>query len=768
MYRGLIVSCYIDCIVFMKIAYISTHTPRACGLATFNSNLKAAIEQNLTDKKDSSFVIAINDSEDLEQYNYGDEVKYIIRQQNQKDYIRAANFINTSTADACVMQHEFGIYGGDSGIYVLPLLYRIEKPLITILHTVLKEPSYIQKLIIQEIARQSSKIVVMAHKAVDFLINIYEIDPEKIALIEHGVPDYQTILDNPVKSNTFFKDKRVLLTFGLISRNKGLETIIKALPNVIKQHPDVVYNIIGSTHPHIKKQQGEEYRDYLKLLAKELGVSKNVNFINSFIPEDELINYLSAAEIYITPYLNEAQITSGTLSYAIGAGAAVISTPYWHAQELLANNRGRLFDFNDHHQLEIIINELLSDDIIINEIKNNAFQYGLNLRYPKIGKHYKNILTEAVEKKKLGVKPEQYTIDAEMLPTFTLDYIKRLTDDTGIVQHAKYGIPNLKEGYCMDDNARALMMALMAYDQFKSKEALDLLPIYLSFIQYMQCENGDFRNFLSFRREYLDKEGTDDSFGRTLWALGYMVCNSPNNSYKEFATELFFNSIQHVDKLNHLRGYANSIIGISLYLRSNHNDELKNKVIEISDKLVYAYQNNRHDNWCWFEEKLTYDNAILPMALLYAYEVTDKYLYKEVGFEALSFLDNETMDKGYYSPIGNESWFFRDKEKSVYDQQAIETMAAVMMYYQAFNVSGDVVYIKKMFQSYLWFLGENALRIPLYDHETNGCCDGLTPVGLNRNQGAESTLAYFIAHLTVLKALEKEYQFDNVAAKVAD
>ena len=742
----------------MKIAYISTQIPRACGLATFNNNLKNAIEENLNIDKQNSYVVAINDSEEIKQYHYPPEVKYLIRQQNQKDYIRAANFINTSTADTCILQHEFGIYGGDSGIYVLPLLNRIEKPLITILHTILKEPSYLQKLIIQEIAKQSAKVIVMAQKAVKFLVEVYEISPDKIELIQHGVPNYPTFLDNPVKKLPLFHKKRVLLTFGLLSRNKGLETVIKALPKIVAKHPDVIYTIIGSTHPHIKKNQGEEYRDYLKLLAKQLGVAKNVSFINSFIPENELVNYLSAAEIYITPYLNEAQITSGTLSYAIGAGAAVISTPYWHAQELLDNNRGILFDFNDYEKLGNIVNELLGDDIKLKKLRDNAFAYGLNLRYPKIGKIYKDVLDKTLLEKK-EPNTDNFFIDAEILPTFTLDYVKRLTDDTGIVQHAKYGIPNLKEGYCMDDNARALIMVLMVHNQFKSKEALDLLPIYLSFIQYMQCEDGNFRNFLSFKREYLDEVGTDDSFGRTMWALGFMVCNSPNNSYKEFAKELFFSSLQHLDKLTHLRGYADAVIGLAHYLKSYPDEGIQLKLEMLADKLVASYHKN--NGWKWFEEKMTYDNAILPMALLMAFEVTNNYIYKEIGMEALTFLDEHTLDKGYYNPIGNDGWFYLNKERAPYDQQAIETMAAVMMYYQAYNVTQDVNYIKKMFQTYLWFLGENSLRIPLYDHETSGCCDGLTPVGLNRNQGAESTLAYFISHLTVLNALEKEYEFDN-------
>ncbi len=747
----------------MKIAYISTYMPRPCGLATFNSNLKGAIEKNISKGNSESYVIAINDQEDLKQYQYAKEVKYIIRQQHQKDYIEAANYINNSSANVCIMQHEFGIYGGDSGIYVLPLLNRLQKPLITILHTVLNEPSYLQKLIIQDIAKQSSKVVVMAEKAVNFLIDIYGIHPDKISLIEHGVPDYEDDIEEILNKPKLLPGKRVLLTFGLLSRNKGIETAIKALPAIVKNHPDLVYTIIGKTHPHILKKQGEEYRDYLKKLAADLGVTKNVNFINSFVSEEDLSKYLRSAEIYITPYLNEAQITSGTLSYAVGAGAAVVSTPYWHAQELLAKNRGKLFGFGDDKALSDIINSLLDDDKALKTIRDNAYSYGLTLRYPKIGAEYLSVAAAAILAYQPNPTADNLHINAELLPTFTLDYVKRLTDDTGIVQHAKYGIPNLKEGYCMDDNARALIMVLMAYDQYKSKEALDLLPIYLSFIQYMQCEDGDFRNFLSFKREYLDEIGTDDSYGRTLWALGFMICNSPNNSYKEFARELFFNSLQHLDKLEHLRGHANSIIGLAHYLKSYPDENVQAKMMASADKLVEAYKVHKATDWHWFEEKLTYDNAILPLALLKAFEVTNHYIYKEIGLESLTFLDHETLNHGYYNPIGNDGWFYknRNNEKAFFDQQAIETMAAVMMYFQAFEITQDVSFINKMFKTYMWFLGENALRVPLYDHETNGCCDGLTPNGLNRNQGAESTLAYFISHLTVLKAQEKEYLFNT-------
>src|SRR6201996_4589663 len=375
----------------MKIAYISTYPPRECGLATFNHNLMQAIQANYPERKkllQGGYVVALNDSESLQEYEYPEEVKYVIRQNHQKDYIRAANYINTSTADVCIMEHEFGIYGGESGIYILPLINRLEKPLISILHTILKDPSYVQRIIIREIAEQSSKIIVMSHRAVEFLTTIYDVPIEKIQIIEHGVPDVEPAENNPVKELGPFKNRRTLLTFGLISRNKGLETVIKALPKIVAKHPDVMYVVLGNTHPGVIKNSGEEYRDHLKSLAAQLGVSQNLSFINKFVSEDELVNYLTACEVYVTPYLNEAQITSGTLSYAVGAGAAVVSTPYWHATELLAHNRGRLFDFKDIDTLASTVNELLDNENILHELKQNAYEYGLHLRWPVTGAEF--------------------------------------------------------------------------------------------------------------------------------------------------------------------------------------------------------------------------------------------------------------------------------------------------------------------------------------------------------------------------------------------
>ncbi|HEX8529576.1 MAG TPA: glycosyl transferase, partial [Cytophagales bacterium] len=358
-------------------------------------------------------------------------------------------------------------------------------------------------------------------------------------------------------------------------------------------------------------------------------------------------------------------------------------------------------------------------------------------------------------------------VDPEIIPEFSLAHVRRLTDDTGIVQHAKYGIPNLKEGYCLDDNARALIMALMAYERNKSKEALDLLPIYLSYIHYLQRDDGNFRNFLSFTRQYLDEVGSEDSFGRTVWALGYLINCAPNNSYREFAGELFFRSVPHFKQLHHLRGIGNTIIGLAYYLRAHPDDEgMVGELVQLTTSLVRAYEAHRDGDWHWFEEKLTYDNAILPLALLHSGGITGDEGVKQVAMESLAFLDQLSFRNGFLSPVGNQGWYHQGGEVPPFDQQAIETMAMVLMYLQAYQTTHQPEYIEKMFVSYQWFLGENILRVPLYDHETKGCCDGLQQTAINRNQGAESTLAYLISHLTVLKAFELEYEYDHAGREL--
>ncbi len=741
----------------MKIALIGNYPPRECGIATFTKDLFNAVTKNSLEKKNKAtgYIVAMNDHG--QEYEYPAEVKYVVRQNHQRDYLEAAEFINYSDADVCILQHEFGIFGGDSGVYILSLLHKLEIPLVVTFHTVLNKPSYNEKIIVESIGKKASKIVVMSNRAVTFLKEIYNIPEEKIALIEHGVPDFNFTHSKKYKKKFNLENKKALLTFGLLSRNKGIETVIKALPAVVKKHPDVVYIILGKTHPGVLRVSGEEYRNYLVRLVEKNNLRRHVYFHDSFVRDRELHEYLAAIDIYITPYLNEAQITSGTLAYAVGAGAAVISTPYWHAQELLDETRGKLFPFGDHEALANVLNDLLDNNSELLKIRKRAYNYGRKIIWPEIGRQYIKLFTQ-VKNKPVLTEKEQTIVDPQVLPSFSLEHINRLTDNTGIIQHARYSVPNFKEGYCLDDNARALLMSVMAFRQKMDPLAKKLMPVFLSYIYYMQRDDGNFKNFLSFDHRYLDEVGTEDSFGRTIWALGYLIRFSKNEGYYELGQELFNKAAGNFSELKYLRGIANTVIGIAHYLhRHNGNESMRKALNELSYKLVNSYENNRTEKWHWFDEHLTYDNGVLPLALLQAYEITNEAKFLTIGLEAIAFLELMTFKDETLSLVGNSTWFKKgENTPPQYSQQPIDAMAMVMMYYQAYNVTKNKQYLNKMFSCFMWFLGENTLRIPLYDFETTGCCDGLEEHGVNRNQGAESTLAYLISHLTVLLAYEQE------------
>jgi glycosyltransferase involved in cell wall biosynthesis len=751
----------------MKIAYIGTYPPRECGIGTFTMNLYKSMVTNPAmpadgneSKKDTveGFIVAMNDHEQT--YNYPEEVKLTIRQEHQRDYLEAVKFINLSGADICILEHEFGIFGGQSGIYILPLLHRLEIPLIVTLHTILKTPSYNEKAVLQEICKMAHKVVVMSHKAIKFLTSIYNVDKGKIAYIEHGVPDIQFSQEQS-KKDFKLENRKVLLTFGILSRNKGIETVIKALPKVIEKYPEVLYMVLGKTHPNVIRHSGEEYRNYLLRLVNSLKLGKHVFFLNEFVVQKELFKYLSASDIYITPYLNEAQITSGTLSYAVGVGSAVISTPYWHASELLADGRGRLFNFNDSDELSTIFMELLDHPEALKDLRKKAYDYGRTITWPKSGGKYVTLAKKILASKPEFVAEKETTIDPLVLPPFSLLHIKHLTDDTGIIQHAKFGIPNLKEGYCLDDNARALLMALMAYRQKKDCLALDLAPIYLSYIHYMQNKDGTFRNFLSFNRNFLDEMGSEDSFGRTIWALGYLLGHAPNDAYYQTGKMVFFDAAPNFEKLQSIRGIANSMVGISYYLRSNPNDDsMMERLRNLAGKLIKHFEANSSPEWKWFEPLLAYDNGMIPLALLHSAELLNDERITEVALETMNFLTGITLRDGYLSIIGNEKWYVKECERSVFAQQPIDALAMVLMYHQAFRLTKEKDYLTNLFSCFMWFMGENDLRMNLFDFETKGCCDGFEKYGVNRNQGAESSLAYLISHLVVLQAFEEFEKID--------
>ncbi|MGE5343652.1 MAG: glycosyltransferase family 4 protein [Candidatus Omnitrophota bacterium] len=741
----------------IKIANIGNYVPRHCGIATFTRDITesmfdTAINRNI---QGAGYVVAMNDPGMT--YDYPSIVTHTIRQNYQSDYLEAVKFINYSDVDICALQHEFGIYGGEDGIYILSLIRRLHKPFIATLHTVLKQPSYNQKEIIREIGKRAERIVVMSRLAVNFLVQIYGLPEEKIELIEHGVPDFSHIKSEYSRKHLNLEGKQSLMTFGLLSRDKGIDTVIHALPQIVENHPNLVYIVLGKTHPGVIRTSGEEYRNHLKLLVEKYHLRNHVYFYNQYLTNEELFNYLTAVDIYITPYLNKAQITSGTLSYAIGAGTAVVSTPYWHAEELLADGRGVLFPFHDSDALAKAINRLLDNPHELAEIKRKAYEFGKKTYWPEIGMRYLKVLADVLDNP-LSVdvkKSDDSVINILALPEFNLTHIKRLTDGTGILQHALYGVPNYKEGYCLDDNARALLMCVMAYRQLKNETALRLIPKYLGFMNYIQKEDGSFRNFLTYNRQFMEENGSEDSFGRAIWALGYLVRFPPNDGFHQVAKRMLGQAYPHFARLNSVRGIAYTIIGISHYLQRFPGDEGMQEVIRMLNRqMMCRFEVEKTKNWSWFESALTYDNAILPLAMFHAYEILGDQKILEVAMESMEHLEKATFKQGFLSLIGNEKWYERGGTSSTFDQQPLDAMAMVLMSHQAYTVTCDRIYLYMMNAYFMWFLGENDMGIPLYDFETHGCCDGLEAHGVNRNQGAESTLAYLISYLTLLSTHE--------------
>jgi len=736
----------------MKIVFIATYPPRECGIGTFTDNLFKSMLVNDESKKKGhvGFVVALNDN-DLD-YEYPEEVRLTVRQDQVEDYIQAADYINQSDAEICILEHEFGIFGGQDGVYILSLLHRLKIPFIVTLHTILKTPTYNQRAILLQICRMAHNIVVMNKKAIEFLVDIYQIPRTKIELYEHGVPDIRFDPEK-VKKELKLDNKKILLTFGFIGRNKGIETVIKALPDVVDQYPETLYVVLGKTHPNVMRSSGEEYRQYLMKLVSDLKLEKNVLFINQFLDEQNLFKYLYACDIYITPYSNEAQITSGTLSYAVGVGAAVVSTPYWHASELLAEGRGRFIDFGDSKGLSTILTDLFNDPESFRKMKRKAYDYGLKITWPKTGQKYMNLVEHILKERPYFIKKNDAKMDLSILPPFSLNHVYRMTDDTGIIQHATFGIPNRKEGYCLDDNARALLMALMAYKQMNDERALELVPVYLSYILYLQNPDGTFRNFLSFNRSYLDEVGSEDSFGRTIWALGYLLGDAPNDAFFQAGSQIFYKAAPNFEKLKSIRAIANTMIGMSYYLKKcPFDDVMMERLRSLANIMADHFEENETPDWKWFESLLAYDNGILPLALLHASEILHDEKISKIAFVSMKFLTDNALNDDYLSLIGNENWYRKGGKRSVFAQQPIDAMAMVLMYQQAFRLTKDQEYLHKLYTSFMWFLGENELRMSLYDHETQGCCDGFEQYGVNRNQGAESTLAYLISYLTLLEA----------------
>jgi glycosyltransferase involved in cell wall biosynthesis len=734
-----------------RIAFIGNYLPRQCGIATFTTDLCEAIAAEHGDT--ACIAVPVNDIEGG--YAYPSRVRFELVEKDIESYHRAADFLNINSVDLVSLQFEYGIFGGRTGSHILALLRELRMPIVTTLHTILREPDQHQRRVLEEVAALSDRLVVMTRRGAEFLEEIYQVVRDKIDIIPHGIPDI------PFVDPSFHKDlfgvegKTVLLSFGLLSVNKGIENVIAALPAILAKHPNVVYFIVGATHPHVLRHDGEAYRLSLQWLAQEKGVEGQVIFYNRFVSLEELVEFIGATDIYITPYLNPAQIVSGTLAYTVGAGKAVISTPYWHAEEMLAEERGVLVPFRDPAALAEEVIDLLDNEAKRNGMRKRAYLYGREMIWPQVARQYMNSFQRAkVERRHFS--PPGFVVKAldksqAELPPLKLDHLRRMTDDTGMFQHAIFTVPNYCEGYTIDDNARALMVSTLL-EELGSEETADLTSRYFAFVWYaFNTETRRFRNFMSYQRNWLEKNGSDDSHGRTLWALGTVLGRSNTPALQSMAGWVFEKALPAILKTTSPRAWAFALIGIHEYLHRFEGDRRVGQTREeLAGRLLRLYQKNRADEWRWYEESLTYCNAALPHALLMCGHAMPNSSMTDAALESLKWLadlQRAGTSGGHFVPIGSNGFYRRGGERARFDQQPVEAQAMVSACLAAHRVTGDKNWHKEARRAFDWFLGRNDLNLAIYDPTTGGCRDGLHPDRPNENQGAESSLAFLQAVL---------------------
>ena len=733
-----------------RIAIIGNYLPRQCGIATFTTDLCDAVSSEFG--TDRLFALPVNDPES--EYGYPERVRFELTEEKLSSYQDAAEFLNFTNVDLVCVQHEYGIFGGTAGSHVLELLRNLHMPIVSTLHTVLREPNPDQHRVMVELADLSDRLIVMSDHSSQFLQEIFQVSPEKIDVIPHGVPNLAFVDPNFYKDRFGVGGKSVLLTFGLLSPNKSVETVIQALPRILARNSNVMYIVAGATHPHIKRREGDKYRESLQALARDLGVEKNVIFHNRFVSPEEMMEFIGSADIYITPYKNEAQVVSGTLAYALGAGKAVISTPYWHALELLDEKRGVLVPFNDHNAIAEQTIRLLEDEAERHAMRKRAYLYSRNMVWKSVAQDYMRSFQRARAERMwnprvVSTKPARAT-SVDSLPPLRLNHLARMTDDTGMLQHAVFAVPNYHEGYTTDDNARALIVSILAEPSAMNADSEKTLASqYLAFLWLaFNTANGRFRNFLRYDRRWQEPQGSEDSHGRSLWALGTAINQTSNENIRGLAGRLFELAVPVALTFTSPRAWAFSLFGIQEYLDRFPGDRAAQRQRDVlAGKLLNIYQITRTPAWSWFEESLSYSNARLSQALLLAGSRTSNQEWLTAGLESLDWLEKEQRCNvnGHFLPIGSQGFFTKGGDKPRFDQQPLEASATVSACLEAYRATGDECWHARAWAAFNWFLGENDLKASLYDAATGGCRDGLHPDRANENQGAESTLSFLMA-----------------------